>query len=95
MMTLFDTLGGILREFDPRDGRAGVTAGRKRWPVLCPARHPDVRISPLRLPQELPFMELVHGDDERIPVDSLEFGTTAIRRLLERFGQVTEFAGHD
>lgn len=50
---------------------------------------------PMRLPQELPFMELVHGDDERIPVDSLEFGTTAIRRLLERFGQATEFAGHD
>jgi hypothetical protein len=32
-------------------------------------------------------MELVHAEDERIPVGAVEFGTSAIRRLLERFGQ--------
>ena len=32
-------------------------------------------------------MELIHAEDERIPADSLEFGTTAIRRVLERFGR--------
>ena len=35
------------------------------------------------------FMELVHAEDERIPVEAVEFGTSAIRRLVERFGQAT------
>jgi acetylornithine deacetylase/succinyl-diaminopimelate desuccinylase-like protein len=95
-MTLFDTLGGILRELDP-EGRPvplllpGVSDGR----FFARLDIQTYGFLPMRLPRELPFMELVHGDDERIPVDSLEFGTTAIRRLLERFGQATEFAGHD
>jgi acetylornithine deacetylase/succinyl-diaminopimelate desuccinylase-like protein len=32
-------------------------------------------------------MDLIHAEDERIPVEALEFGTSAIRRLLECFGQ--------
>ncbi len=32
-------------------------------------------------------MDLVHAEDERIPVEALEFGTSAIGRLLERSGQ--------
>jgi acetylornithine deacetylase/succinyl-diaminopimelate desuccinylase-like protein len=36
---------------------------------------------PLRLPPELDFAALFHGVDERVPVDSLVFGT----RVLERF----------
>ena len=32
------------------------------------------------------FMELVRAADERIPIGALEFSTSAIRRLLERFG---------
>jgi acetylornithine deacetylase/succinyl-diaminopimelate desuccinylase-like protein len=38
-------------------------------------------------------MELVHAEDERIPVDSLEFGTDAIHRLLERFGAAPSATG--
>ena len=37
--------------------------------------------APLQLPPDLDFPSLFHGIDERIPVDSLEFGT----RVLERF----------
>jgi hypothetical protein len=37
---------------------------------------------PMRLPAELRFMELVHAEDERIPVDAVDFGTTAIGRLI-------------
>ena len=44
---------------------------------------------PMQLPPELRFMEIVHAENERIPVDSLEFGTTGIGLLLERFGQAT------
>jgi acetylornithine deacetylase/succinyl-diaminopimelate desuccinylase-like protein len=86
-MTLFDTLGGILRELDPAarpvpllmpavtDGRFFARLGIQTYGFL-----------PMQLPQEMRFMELVHAEDERIPVDAMEFGTSAIRRLLERFG---------
>jgi hypothetical protein len=43
----------------------------------------------MQLPGEMRFMELVHAEDERIPVDAVEFGTSAIRTLLERFGEAT------
>ena len=39
--------------------------------------------APLRLPPDLDFASLFHGVDERVPVDSLLFGT----RVLERFLQ--------
>ena len=38
--------------------------------------------APLRLPAELDFTGLFHGVDERVPVDSLEFGTRVLRDLL-------------
>jgi len=37
--------------------------------------------APLRLPADLDFAPMFHGIDERVPVDSLEFGA----RVLERF----------
>jgi acetylornithine deacetylase/succinyl-diaminopimelate desuccinylase-like protein len=87
---LFDTLGEILRELDPAarpvplllpavsDGRFFARLGIQTYGFL-----------PMQLPEELRFMELIHAEDERIPVDALEFGTRAILRLLERFGEAT------
>jgi acetylornithine deacetylase/succinyl-diaminopimelate desuccinylase-like protein len=86
-MALFDTLGGILRELAP-------TA--RPMPLLLPGVT-DARFFarlgiqtygflPMQLPTELRFMQLIHAADERIPADSLEFGTQAIQRALERFG---------
>jgi acetylornithine deacetylase/succinyl-diaminopimelate desuccinylase-like protein len=84
-MTLFDTLGAILRELDAAalpvpllfpavsDGRFFARLGIQTYGFL-----------PMQLPEEMRFMELVHAEDERIPVEALEFGTRAIRRLLER-----------
>jgi acetylornithine deacetylase/succinyl-diaminopimelate desuccinylase-like protein len=88
--TLFDTLAGILHELDPQarpvplllpgvtDGRFFARLGIQTYGFL-----------PMQLPPEMRFLELVHGKDERIPVDALEFGTSAIRRLLERLGERT------
>jgi acetylornithine deacetylase/succinyl-diaminopimelate desuccinylase-like protein len=85
---LFETLGDILRSLD-RSARP--------IPLLMPASTDGRHFSrldiqtygflPMQLPAEMRFMELVHAEDERIPVDALEFGTTAICRLLERFGE--------
>ena len=85
-MTLFDTLAQLLRDLDPAarpvplllpgvtDGRFFARLGIQTYGFL-----------PMQLPQEMRFMELVHAENERIPVEALEFGTGAIRRLLERF----------
>jgi acetylornithine deacetylase/succinyl-diaminopimelate desuccinylase-like protein len=37
---------------------------------------------PLRLPADLDFAPMFHGIDERVPVDSLQFGTRVLQRLL-------------
>jgi acetylornithine deacetylase/succinyl-diaminopimelate desuccinylase-like protein len=37
---------------------------------------------PLRLPADLDFAPMFHGIDERIPVESLKFGTRVLQRLL-------------
>jgi acetylornithine deacetylase/succinyl-diaminopimelate desuccinylase-like protein len=37
---------------------------------------------PLRLPADLDFAPMFHGIDERVPVESLKFGTRVLQRLL-------------
>jgi len=38
--------------------------------------------APLRLPADLDFAPMFHGIDERVPVESLEFGARALQRFL-------------
>jgi Acetylornithine deacetylase/Succinyl-diaminopimelate desuccinylase and related deacylases len=40
--------------------------------------------APLRLPPELDFISLFHGVDERVPVESLEFGCQVLDDFLDR-----------
>ena len=40
--------------------------------------------APLRLPPELDFVGMFHGVDERVPVDSLEFGARVLDRFLDQ-----------
>ncbi|MEJ2579872.1 MAG: M20/M25/M40 family metallo-hydrolase [Kineosporiaceae bacterium] len=39
--------------------------------------------APLRLPDDLDFTGMFHGVDERVPVDSLRFGTRVLHRFLD------------
>ena len=83
---LFGELAATLTELDPEarvvpmvlpavtDGRFFSQLGIQTYGFL-----------PMPLPDDLPFMQLVHAPDERIPVDAIEFGTTAIARVLTRF----------
>ena len=85
-LALFDTLAGVLGELD---------ATAKPIPMLLPGVTDGRFFSrlgiqtygflPMQLPAELPFMRLIHAEDERLPVDAVEFGTRAIARVLERF----------
>lgn len=40
--------------------------------------------TPLRLPPDLDFVALFHGVDERVPVESLEFGARVLDRFLDQ-----------
>jgi acetylornithine deacetylase/succinyl-diaminopimelate desuccinylase-like protein len=86
-LALFDTLAGVLGELDPQakaipmllpgitDGRFFSRLGIQTYGFL-----------PMQLPAELPFMRLIHAENERLPAAAVEFGTAAIGRVLERFG---------
>lgn len=86
-MGLFDTLADILREVDP----SGIPV-----PLMLPAATDSRFFSrlgiqtygflPMTLPEEMNFSQLIHSADERIPVDALNFGTNAIYKALQRFG---------
>ena len=73
---LFRTLGSILEEADP-----GSTAIPLLMPGVSDARFfarlgiQTYGFTPMRLPADFNFWSGVHGADERIPADAVEFGT--------------------
>ena len=87
-MGLFPAIGDALRRVDPE----GVPV-----PMLLPAatdaRHfaklgiQTYGFLPMRLPPGFDFMRLVHGPDERIPLEALDFGADAIYQLMQRMGE--------
>lgn len=87
-LALLPVLAGVLRAHDP---------DLRPVPMLLPAST-DGRFfsrlgiqsygfTPMVLPDEMRFTTLVHGTDERIPVQAVEMGTRCIELLLERFGE--------
>ena len=85
-MSQFEMLGQILREADP-----GSIPLPFLLPAVTDARHfsrlgiQTYGFTPMLLPPELRYQELIHAADERIPVDALEFGTRAITNAIERY----------
>ena len=86
-LELFGTLGSILEEADP-----GSTAITLLMPGVSDARffaRLDIQtygFTPMKLPAGFNFWSGVHGADERIPADAVEFGASAIGEVLRRFG---------
>ncbi len=86
-MSMFDTLTGILRHLDPGCVPiplllAGVTDGR----FFSQLGIQTYGFLPMRLPPGFDFWDYIHGADERIPVDAVDFGAEAVYRALERYG---------
>jgi len=83
---LFGMLADALRELDASarpipmllpgvtDGRFFSRLGIQTYGFL-----------PMQLPEDMRFMSLIHAPDERLPAASVDFGTRAIERALERF----------
>lgn len=90
-MGLFETLSSILREAD-KDGypipfmTSGATDGR----FFSRLGIQTYGFLPMKLPEGFDFTRLLHTADERIPVDALEFGSQAIYKVLQRFGDAAD-----
>lgn len=85
-LSQYELLAETLRELDPEGIpvamlQAGVTDARH----LTRAGIQTYGYLPVRLPEEFEPIPLVHGADERIPADSLQFGVDAIARVIDRY----------
>jgi acetylornithine deacetylase/succinyl-diaminopimelate desuccinylase-like protein len=87
-LALYDTLADILERADP-----GSTATPLLMPGVSDARFfarlgiQTYGFLPMKLPANFDFWSGVHGADERIPADAVEFGARAIGEALRRFGE--------
>jgi acetylornithine deacetylase/succinyl-diaminopimelate desuccinylase-like protein len=61
--------------------QAGVTDARH----LSRAGVQTYGFLPLRLPEDFEPLPLIHGADERLPADALQFGVDAIGRVIDRY----------
>ncbi len=85
-MGLFDTLGDVLREFDPQGiplpyVMTGVTDAR----FFSLLGIQTYGFTPLKLPEDFNFVATVHAADERVPVEAVEFGAQAVYKAIQRF----------
>lgn len=83
---LFETLADILSEMDPEgtpipylfnespDGRLLEDFGIQNYGFV-----------PMNLPPEIDLPSVIHGENERVPVESIAFGANALFKLLERY----------
>jgi acetylornithine deacetylase/succinyl-diaminopimelate desuccinylase-like protein len=87
-MGLFGTLADILLEADPN-----CAPGPLQFPGTTDGRFfsrlgiQTYGFTPMQFPPGFRFWELIHAADERIPIESLTFGTDVIYNLLQRFGK--------
>jgi len=49
---------------------------------------PTYGFVPLRLDADMPFLDLFHGNDERVPVSALAFGVPVLHEVVSRFAAV-------
>lgn len=85
-MGMFGLLADVLRDADPKGTPVpmllpGVTDGRHFARIGIQT----YGFTPMNLPPDFNFFNLVHAADERIPVDALRFGANAVYELLRRY----------
>ena len=86
-MGMFNMLANILREADP-DGipipllMAGTSDAR----FFSRLGIQTYGFTPMNFPAGFNFMQIAHAADERIPVEAVDFGTSAIYKVLQRYG---------
>jgi acetylornithine deacetylase/succinyl-diaminopimelate desuccinylase-like protein len=87
-MGLFDTLAGILRKADPDAIPVPLlltaTTDAKHFARLGIQTY---GFTPMNLPEEFIFFNLIHAADERIPVEAVNFGANAVYNALQLYGK--------
>ncbi|VEI12369.1 M20/M25/M40 family metallo-hydrolase [Trueperella bialowiezensis] len=80
-----DAMTGALQELDPEASVLPylLSAGTDNK-TLGRLGIQGYGFSPVRLPEGFDFPAMFHGVDERVPVDSLPFGTAVLRNFIER-----------
>ena len=86
-MSLFNALGGILKEADPQGIPipfllSGVTDAR----FFSQLGIQTYGYLPMNLPDDLSFANIIHAENERVPAAAIEFGTQMIYKALGKFG---------
>ena len=86
-MSLFNTLGGILKEADPQGIPiplllSGVTDAR----FFSQLGIQTYGYLPMNLPDDLSFANIIHAENERVPAAAIEFGAQMIYKALGKFG---------
>jgi acetylornithine deacetylase/succinyl-diaminopimelate desuccinylase-like protein len=87
-MSLYGTLADILERADP-----GSTATPLLMPGVSDARFfarlgiQNYGFLPMKLPPGFDFWSGVHGADEHVPADAVDFGADAVHQALVRFGE--------
>ncbi|MGB9834403.1 MAG: M20/M25/M40 family metallo-hydrolase [bacterium] len=46
---------------------------------------PCYGFSPMKLPEKMDFMRMIHGHNERIPIDALAFGVQVLYDVVANF----------
>ncbi len=83
---LFDTLVGILKEADPEGIPVPLLlTGSSDARFFSKLGIQTYGFMPMQLPEEMNFSRTIHAANERIPVESLAFGTDAIFQAIKRF----------
>lgn len=85
-MDLFWTLGDVLEAADP-DGRAiplllpAVTDGRH----LAKLGIQSYGFTPMNLPDDFAFMDVIHAPDERVPAECVDWGTERVVEAVRQY----------
>jgi acetylornithine deacetylase/succinyl-diaminopimelate desuccinylase-like protein len=84
---LFKLMAEALRAHDPQAGGVlpYMMSGATDAKYLVPLGVPTYGFAPVRLPRGLPFMEMFHAHDERVPVEGLGWGVQVLYDVVARY----------
>lgn len=57
---------------------------------LAPLGIPTYGFAPIKLPPDMPFMELFHAHDERAPISGLGWGVEVLYEVVKKYGEMGE-----
>ena len=89
-MGLFDLLAGVLRQADPAAiPMPLLMSGTSDARLFSRLGIQTYGFTPMQLPADFDFSQVIHAADERVPVGAVEFGARVIYEVLRRYTDPT------